>query len=72
MDKQSFVMNEKSIALNEQRWEDSVNKVKHSLKYIKDCGGDATEDEINLIVSVLKSNIPFDVVSDLSDNEVKL
>ena len=27
-------------------------------------GGDATEDEINLIVSVLKNNIPFDVVGE--------
>ena len=58
--------------MNKQRWEESVNKVKYSLEYIKDCGGDATEDEINLIVSVLKNNIPFDVVSDLSNNEVKL
>lgn len=58
--------------MNKQRWEDLVNKVKHSLEFVKDCEGDATEDEITLIVSVLKNNIPFDVVSDLSDNEVKL
>ena len=58
--------------MNEQRWEDLVNKVKHSLIYIKACGGDATEDEINLIVSVLRNNIPFNVVSDLNNNEVKL
>ena len=58
--------------MNEQRWEGLVNNVKHSLSYIKDCGGDATEDEINLIVSVLKNNIPFDVVGDLNNNEVKL
>ena len=58
--------------MNEQRWEDLVNKVNHSLSYIKDCGGDATEDEITLIVSVLKNNIPFDVVNSLSNNEVKL
>ena len=58
--------------MNEQRWKELVNKVKHSLSYIKDCGGDATEDEISLIVSVLKNNIPFGVVSDLSNNEVKL
>ena len=50
--------------MNKQRWEELVNKVKHSLSYIKDCGGDATEDEINLIVSVLKNNIPFDVVGE--------
>ena len=65
-------MSEKSVTLNEQRWEDLVNKVKHSLEFVKDCGGDATEDEINLIVSVLKNNIPFDVVNSLSNNEVKL
>lgn len=50
--------------MNKQRWEDLVNKVKHSLSYIKDCGEDATEDEISLIVSVLKNNIPFDVVGE--------
>lgn len=64
MSKQGFVMNEKSVTLSEQRWEDLVNKVKYSLSYIKDCGGDATEDEINLIVSVLKNNTPFDVVGE--------
>ena len=58
--------------MNEQRGEDLVDKVKHSLIYIKACGGDATEDEINLIVSVLRNNIPFNVVSDLNNNEVKL
>ena len=50
--------------MNKQRWADLVNKVKHSLIYIKDCSGDATEDEITLIVSVLKNNIPFDVVGE--------
>ena len=58
--------------MNEQRWEYLVNKVKHSLEFVKDYDDYATEDEINLIVSVLKNNIPFDVVSDLSGNEVKL
>ena len=57
-------MNEQGITMNEKRWEELVNKVKHSLSYIKDCGGDATEDEINLIGSVLKNNIPFNVVGE--------
>ena len=65
MDKQSFVM-------SEQRWKDLTDKVKFSLECIKRYDGYITEDEINLIVSVLKSNIPFDVVSDLNNNEVKL
>ena len=64
-------MNEKSLTLNEQRWEDLVNKVKHSLEFVKDYDDYATEDEINLIVSVLKNNIPFDVVNSLSNNEEK-
>ena len=50
--------------MNEQRWEDLVNKVKQSLEFVKDYDGYATEDEINLIVSVLKNNIPFDVVGE--------
>ena len=57
-------MSEQGVVMNKQRWEDLVNKVKHSLIYIKACGGDATEDEINLIVSVLRNNIPFDVVGE--------
>lgn len=58
--------------MNEERWEEIVNKVKYELDSAKDCGDDTTEDEIDLIVSVLKNNIPFDVVSDLSGDEVKL
>ena len=64
-------MSKQSVVMNEQRWEDLVNKVKCELDNAKACG-DVIDDEINLIVSVLKNNIPFDVVSDLSDNEVKL
>ena len=64
MSEQGFVMSEKSLTLSKQRWEELVNKVKHSQSYIKECGGDATEDESNLIVSVLKNNIPFDVVGE--------
>ena len=65
-------MNEQGIVMNEQRWEDLVNKVKQSLEFVKDYDDYATEDEIALIVSVLKNNIPFDVVGSLSSNEVKL
>ena len=56
--------------MNEQRWEELVNKVKHSLEFVKDYDDYATKDEIDLIVSVLKNNIPFDVVDSLSNNEV--
>ena len=57
-------MNEKGVSLSKQRWEELVNKVKHSLEFVKDYDDYATEDEINLIVSVLKNNIPFDVVGE--------
>lgn len=64
MNEQGIVMNEKSVTLNEQRWEELVNKVKHSLEFVNDYDDYATEDEITLIVSVLKNNIPFDVVGE--------
>ena len=57
-------MSEKSLTLSKQRWEDLVNKVKYSLEFVKDYDDYATEDEINLIVSVLKNNIPFDGVGE--------
>ena len=50
--------------MNEQRWEDLVNKVKFGLESIKRYDDYIAEDEINLIVSVLKNNIPFDVVGE--------
>ena len=56
-------MDKQSIVMNEQRWDDLVNKVKCELECAKDCG-DVIEDEINIIVSVLKNNIPFDVVGE--------
>lgn len=35
-------------------------------------GESVSDEEVMVIISVLKDNIPFDVVSDLSNNEVKL
>ena len=57
-------MNEQGIIMNKQRWEDLTDKVKFSLECIKRYDGYITEDEINLIVSVLKNNVPFDVVGE--------
>ena len=57
-------MNKQSIAISKERWEDLMNKVKYSLEFVKDYDDYATEDEINLIVSVLKNNVPFDVVGE--------
>lgn len=57
-------MSEKSVTLNEQRWGELVNKVKFCLESIKRYDDYIAEDEINLILSVLKNNIPFDVVGE--------
>ena len=63
MDKQSIVMNEKSIALNEQRWEELLEFVEESMYYFND-GASVSDEEVMTIVSVLKNNIPFDVVGE--------
>ena len=67
-------MNEQSITLSEQQWFEIVDKVGNWLNdgyWVEGCV-DLSDEECKLVVSVLKNNIPFDVVSDLSDNEVKL
>ena len=67
-------MNEQSITLSEQQWFEIVDKVGNWLNdgYCVEGCVDLSDEECKLVVSVLKNNIPFDVVSDLSDNEVKL
>ena len=63
-------MNEKSLTLNEQRWEGLVEFARDSMYYFND-GASVSDEEVMVIVSVLKNNIPFDVVNDLSNNEEK-
>ena len=63
MDKQSFVMNEKGVTLNEQRWKELVEFAKESMYYFND-GASVSDEEVMVIVSVLKNNIPFDVVGE--------
>ena len=57
--------------MNKQRWEELVEFAKDSMYYFND-GASISDEEVMVIVSVLKNNIPFDVVSDLNNNEVKL
>lgn len=64
-------MNEKSVTLSKQRWEELVEFAKESMYYFND-GASVSDEEVMVIISVLKNNIPFDVVSSLSNNEVKL
>ena len=56
-------MNEKSIALNEQRWEELVEFAKESMYCFND-GESVSDEEVMVVVSVLKNNIPFDVVGE--------
>ena len=63
-------MNDKSVNLSEQRWEGLVEFAKESMYYFND-GASVSDEEVMVIVSVLKNNIPFDVVNDLSNNEEK-
>ena len=64
-------MDNQSIAISEQRWEELVEFAKESM-YFFNGGASVSDEEVMVVVSVLKNNIPFDVVSDLSNNEVKL
>ena len=65
-------MNEQGIAMTYERWNKLVGSVRFELEQGQYKGSNIQDNEIDLIVSVLKNNIYFDVVSDLSDNEVKL
>lgn len=56
--------------MNERRWEELVEFAKESMYYFND-GASISDGEVMVIVFVLKNNIPFDVVSDLSDNVEK-
>ena len=56
-------MSEKSVNLSEQRWEGLVEFARDSMYYFND-GASVSDEEVMIIVSVLKNNIPFDVVGE--------
>ena len=58
--------------MNEQRWEELVEFTKESMYYFND-GANVSDEEVMVIISVLKSNIPFDDCEsfDLIDTKVK-
>ena len=66
MDKQSFVM-------SDERWNKLVGSVRFALEQGQYKGSNIQDNEIDLIVSVLKNNIPFDNCEsfDLIDTKVK-
>lgn len=57
--------------MNKQRWEELVEFVEECMWSFND-GASVSDEEVMVVVSVLKNNIPFDVVDSFSNNEVKL
>lgn len=57
-------MSEQGIAMNNQRWKELVGSVRFELEQGQYKGSNIQDNEIDLIVSVLKNNIPFDVVGE--------
>ena len=49
--------------MNEQRWEEIVEFAKEPMYYFND-GESVSDEEVMVIISVLKNNIPFDVVGE--------
>ena len=56
-------MNEQGVDMNEQRWEELVEFARDSMYYFND-GANVSDEEVMIIVSVLKNNIPFNVVGE--------
>ena len=50
------------MEITKERWESLIQKTKHVHNYSKECGADIEDYEIDLILSVLKNNVPFEVV----------
>ena len=64
MDKQSIVMSEKSITMTDEQWNKLVGSVRFALEQGQYKGNNIQDNEIDLIVSILKNNIPFNVVGE--------
>ena len=56
-------MSEQGIVMNKKRWEELVEFSKESMYYFNS-GESVSDEEVMTIVSVLKNNIPFDVVGE--------
>ena len=63
MNEQGIAMSEKSLTLSKQRWEELVEFAKESMYYFND-GASVSDEEVMVIASVLKNNIPFDIVGE--------
>ena len=57
-------MDKQSITMTDERWNKLVGGVRFALEQGQYKGSNIQDNEINLIVSVLKNNIPFGVVGE--------
>ena len=57
-------MNEQGIDMTYERWNKLVGSVRFELEQGQYKGSNIQDNEIDLIISVLKNNIPFDVVGE--------
>mgnify|MGYP003413270812 FL=1 len=53
--------------VSKERWDTLINKTLHYHEYLQELGSDVQDNEIALIISVLKNNTPFNVVEKSDD-----
>ena len=51
-----------NLVITKDRWDTLIKKTLHYHEYVQELGSDVQDNEIKLIISVLKSNTPFNVV----------
>lgn len=50
------------LVITKDRWDTLIKKTLHYHEYMQELGSDVQDNEIKLIIAVLKSNTPFNVV----------
>ena len=53
--------------VSKERWDTLINKTLRYHEYMQELGSDVQDNEIALIISVLKNNTPFNVVEKSDD-----
>lgn len=54
--------NDMFTPISKERWDTLIKKTLHYHEYLQELGSDVQDNEIALIISVLKNNTPFNVV----------
>lgn len=53
------------IVITKERWNALIKKTLHYHEYMQALGSDVQDNEIELIISVLKNNTPFEVIESM-------